>query len=200
MLKPPGKEQIDACRACPLYARATQGVPGEGPRNASMMLVGEQPGDGEDLAGRPFVGPAGQLLRQIMANAGLDAGAVYITNAVKHFSWEPRGKRRIHKTPAQREIAACQQWLDAEIAAVRPRLIVALGAVALRALMPGGLTITRARGATLEHLSGARLIATFHPSAALRAPDSARRDEIVEAIRDDLLRAWAEVDREPAVR
>jgi DNA polymerase len=165
-----------------------------------MMLVGEQPGDGEDLAGRPFVGPAGQLLRQIMANAGLDAGAVYITNAVKHFSWEPRGKRRIHKTPAQREIAACQQWLDAEIAAVRPRLIVALGAVALRALMPGGLTITRARGATLEHLSGARLIATFHPSAALRAPDSVRRDEIVEAIRDDLRRAWAEVDREPAVR
>jgi uracil-DNA glycosylase family protein len=200
MLKPPGKAQIEACRACPLYARATQGVPGEGPRNASMMLVGEQPGDAEDLAGRPFVGPAGQLLRGLMAEAGLDANAVYITNSVKHFSWEPRGKRRIHKTPAQREIAACQQWLDAEIAAVRPRLIVALGAVALRALMPGALTITRARGATLEHPSGARLIATFHPSAALRAPDPSRRDEIVEAIRDDLRRALAEVDLEPAAR
>ena len=200
MLKPPGKEEIDACRACPLYARATQGVPGEGPRNASIMLVGEQPGDTEDLAGRPFVGPAGRLLRGIMAEAGLKADAVYITNSVKHFSWEPRGKRRIHKTPAQREIAACAQWLDAEIAAVRPRLIVALGAVALRALMPGRLTLTGVRGATLEHPSGARLIATFHPSAALRAPDPARRDEIAEAIRDDLRRALAEVDLEPAER
>ncbi len=200
MLKPPGKEEIDACRACPLYARATQGVSGEGPRNASIMLVGEQPGDTEDLAGRPFVGPAGRLLRGIMAEAGLKADAVYITNSVKHFSWEPRGNRRIHKTPAQREIAACAQWLDAEIAAVRPRLLVALGAVALRALMPGRLTLTGVRGATLEHPSGARLIATFHPSAALRAPDPARRDEIAEAIRDDLRRALAEVDLEPAER
>jgi len=164
------------------------------------MLVGEQPGDVEDLNGRPFVGPAGRLLRGIMAEAGLDADAVYMTNAVKHFSWEPRGKRRIHKTPAQREIAACAQWLDAEIAAVRPRLIVALGAVALRALMRGGMTITGARGATLEHQSGARLIATFHPSAALRAPDSSRRNEILEAIRDDLRRALAEAGLEPALR
>ena len=200
MSKPPGKEEIDACRACPLYLRATQGVPGEGPRKASIMLVGEQPGDTEDLAGRPFVGPAGQLLRGIMAQVGLDADAVYITNAVKHFSWEPRGKRRIHKTPAQREIAACEQWLDAEIAAVRPRLIVALGAVALRALMPGRLTLASVRGTTLAHPSGARLIATFHPSAALRAPGPSRREEIAEAIRDELRRALTDVDLEPAVR
>ncbi len=162
------------------------------------MLVGEQPGDAEDLAGRPFVGPAGRLLRGLMVEAGLDASAVYITNSVKHFSWEPRGKRRIHKTPAQREIAACEQWLDAEIAALRPRVIVALGAVALRALMPGRLTITGARGKTLAHPAGARLIATFHPSAALRAPDPSRRDEIAAAIRDDLRRAVAEVGLEPA--
>ena len=199
-MKPPGKEEIDACRACPLYARATQGVPGEGPRNASIMLVGEQPGDTEDLAGRPFVGPAGRLLRGIIAEAGMNAHAVYLTNSVKHFSWEPRGKRRIHKTPAQREIAACAQWLDAEIAAVCPRIIVALGAVALRALMPGRPSITGARGATLEHPSGARLIATFHPSAALRAPDPSRREEIAEAIRDDLRRALAEVELESAER
>jgi len=164
------------------------------------MLVGEQPGDAEDLAGRPFVGPAGRLLRGLMGEAGLDASAVYITNSVKHFSWEPRGKRRIHKTPAQREIAACEQWLDAEMAAVRPRVIVALGAVALRALMPGSPTITGSRGKTLAHPSGARLIATFHPSAALRAPDPSRRDEIVAAIRDDLRRAVAEVGLEPAAR
>jgi len=200
MPRPPGKEQIDACRACPLYARATQGVPGEGPRNASIMLVGEQPGDAEDLAGRPFVGPAGRLLRGLMVEAGLGADAVYITNSVKHFSWEPRGKRRIHKTPAQREIAACEQWLDAEIAALRPRVIVALGAVALRALMPGRLTITGARGKTLAHPTGARLIATFHPSAALRAPDPSRRDEIAAAIRDDLRRAVVEVGLEAAAR
>ena len=189
MKKPPDKASLDGCRACDLWARATQAVPGEGPPKATVMLVGEQPGDAEDVAGRPFVGPAGQLLRGVMQEAGMTPDTVYITNAVKHFSWEPRGKRRIHKTPAQREVAACEQWLEAEIAAIRPRVIVALGAVALRALLPGKMTVAGARGTTLSHASGAALVATFHPSAALRAPDNARRDEIVAAIGEDLRRA-----------
>lgn len=197
MAKPPNKASLDACRACALWARATQAVPGEGPKQAAIMLVGEQPGDAEDVAGRPFVGPAGQLLRRVMDEAGMPADTVYITNAVKHFSWEPRGKRRIHKTPAQREVAACEQWLDAEIAAIRPRVIVALGAVALRALLPGKMSVTSARGTTLPHASGARLVATFHPSAALRAPDEAGRGKIVAAIRDDLRRALREAEGEP---
>jgi DNA polymerase len=199
MTKPPDKASLDGCRACDLWARATQAVPGEGLTKATVMLVGEQPGDAEDIAGRPFVGPAGQLLRRVMQEVGMAPDTVYITNAVKHFSWLPRGKRRIHKTPAQREVAACEQWLDAEIAAVRPRVIVALGAIALRALMPGKLTVTGARGATLSHASGARLVATFHPSAALRAPDAARRDEIVAAIGEDLQRALREATASPVV-
>jgi DNA polymerase len=133
---PPGKKDIDACRRCPLWERATQGVPGEGPRRARIMLVGEQPGDEEDLQGKPFVGPAGRLLRWAMDEAGIEAGDA-VTNAVKHFSWEPRGKRRIHKTPAQREIAACHDWLEAEMTAVRPAVIVTLGATALGAPEPG---------------------------------------------------------------
>ena len=195
--KPPGKASLDGCRACDLWARASQAVPGEGPTKATVMLVGEQPGDAEDVAGRPFVGPAGQLLRGVMKEVGMTPGTVYITNAVKHFSWEPRGKRRIHKTPVQREITACEQWLDAEIAAVRPRVIVALGAVALRALLPGKMTVSGARGSTLPHPSGARLIATFHPSAALRAPDAARRNEIVAALGEDLRRALREATASP---
>ena len=131
---PPSKKDIDTCRRCPLWERATQGVPGEGPRRARVMLVGEQPGDEEDLQGKPFVGPAGRLLRRAMAGASLSAEDTYVTNAVKHFSWEPRGKRRIHKTPAQREIAACHDWLDAELAAVKPVVIVTLGATALFAV------------------------------------------------------------------
>ncbi len=197
MPKPPEKASLDACRSCDLWRRATQGVPGEGPQRATVMLVGEQPGDAEDIAGRPFVGPAGALLRRVMHDAGMAPDTVYITNAVKHFSWEPRGKRRIHKTPAQREIAACGQWLDAEIAAVRPRVIVAMGAVALRALLPGKMTVARARETTLRHPSGARVVATFHPSAALRAPDDARRDEIVAAIGADLRRASSEAVASP---
>ena len=198
MPKLPDRASLDACRACDLWARATQAVPGEGPKEATVMLIGEQPGDAEDIAGRPFVGPAGQLLRRLMQATGMAPDTVYITNAVKHFSFEPRGKRRIHKTPAQREIAACEQWLDAEIAAVRPRVIVALGAVALRALLPGKVTVAAAREATLRHASGARLVATFHPSAALRAPDDARRDEIVAAIGADLRRALREAAVSPA--
>jgi uracil-DNA glycosylase len=192
MPSPPSKKDLDACRRCSLWERAAQGVPGEGPRDARIMLVGEQPGDEEDVQGRPFVGPAGRLLRRAMTDAGIDPGDTSVTNAVKHFSWEPRGKRRIHKTPAQREIAACHDWLDAEIAAVKPVVIVTLGATALGAVLGKKTTITAARGATLSLPGGARLIATYHPSAVLRAPDEAARDQLYRALVADLERAARE--------
>lgn len=153
------------------------------------MLVGEQPGDDEDREGKPFVGPAGRLLRRAMEDAGLVPAKTYITNAVKHFSWEPRGTRRIHKTPAQREIAACHDWLEAEIAAERPRVVVALGATALRALLGRGIGVNEGRAASLQHASGAAVIATFHPSAVLRAPDKARKAELHDMLVGDLRRA-----------
>jgi DNA polymerase len=195
--KLPSKDELDACRRCRLGSIATQGVPGEGPRRARIMMVGEQPGDEEDLQGRPFVGPAGKLLRRAMDDAGIERAQAFITNAVKHFSFEPRGKRRIHKTPAQREIAACHAWLESELNAVRPRVIVALGATALGAVLGRKITITDARATpTLRHPEGARVIATFHPSAALRAPDEARRHELYDMIVADLKRARKAAERE----
>ncbi len=193
----PTKDDIDNCRRCPLWERATQGVPGEGPRGARLMLVGEQPGDAEDRAGRPFVGPAGDLLRRALDEIGVAPAEVYITNAVMHFSWEPRGIRRIHKTPAQREIAACHDWLEAEIASIRPACIVALGATALGALLGKRMAVSAAREATLHHSSGAIMIATYHPSALLRAPDPARRDELYHALVSDLRRALDAARRAP---
>ena len=189
MPHPPTHDDITACRRCPLWAHATQGVAGDGARHARLMLVGEQPGDEEDRQGLPFVGPAGLLLRRALAEAGIDVREVYVTNAVKHFKWEPRGKRRIHKTPAQKEIAACHAWLDQELAAVQPAVIVSLGATALAALAGRKMTITDARAATLSHESGVRLVATYHPSAALRAPDEARRHELFDIIVADLRKA-----------
>ena len=186
---PPKKSELDACRRCPLWERATQGVPGEGPRRARLMLVGEQPGDEEDLQGKPFVGPAGRLLRRALEGAGVPAADVYITNAVKHFSWEPRGKRRIHKTPAQREIAACHYWLEREIDTERPAIIVALGATALRAILNRKINIAEARAVTLSHESGAHVVATYHPSAILRAPEKSRQAELYEMLVADLQRA-----------
>ena len=185
----PTKGDLDDCRRCPLWARATQGVPGEGPRRARLMLVGEQPGDEEDRQGKPFVGPAGRLLRGALDEAGISSGDVYITNAVKHFSWEPRGQRRIHKTPAQREIAACHDWLEAEIAAERPAVIVALGATALRAILGRRITVAGARTSMQRHAGGAPVLATYHPSAVLRAPDKTRQAELHRALVDDLKRA-----------
>lgn len=185
----PSKADLDKCRRCDLWKRATQGVPGEGPRRARLMLVGEQPGDEEDREGKPFVGPAGKLLRRALDNAGISPDDVYITNAVKHFSWEPRGPRRIHKTPAQREIAACRDWLDSEIAALRPAVIVALGATALRAILDRRISITEARATTLEHAGGAQVVATYHPSAILRAPEMSRRAELYDLLVEDLKRA-----------
>jgi DNA polymerase len=190
------KPALDACRRCPLGANATQAVPGEGAAKARLMLVGEQPGDEEDLAGRPFVGPAGRLLRKALADAGIDVADAYVTNAVKHFSFEPRGKRRIHKTPAQREIDACRSWLETEIANVRPRVIVALGASALYGLQRERHKVGEARSAALMHASGARVVASYHPSAVLRAPDEAAQARLYAALVEDLRSAAALVGEE----
>src|SRR6266446_10588168 len=144
------REASRECTACHLYKRATQTVFGEGPKSAAIMLVGEQPGDSEDVAGKPFVGPAGKIIDQALEEAGIDRKAVYVTNAVKHFKWEPRGKRRIHKKPNSREIAACRPWLDAEIAAIRPKIIVCLGATAAQALLGRNFRVTERRGELLK--------------------------------------------------
>ena len=188
---PHAPSTLDACRRCPLWERATQAVPGAGPGHAPVMLVGEQPGDEEDLAGKPFVGPAGRILWRACDDAGVDREAVYVTNAVKHFSFEPRGTRRIHKTPAQREIEACRAWLDDEIGKVRPQVIVALGASALFSLVRKRLGVAAARDTPLIHPSGARIVATYHPSAVLRASDEQARAATFEALAYDLRNARA---------
>jgi probable DNA metabolism protein len=177
-----------ACRRCDLWKRATQAVLGEGPENASIMLVGEQPGDEEDLRGRPFVGPAGRLLDHALKTAGVVRNDLFVTNAVKHFKWEPRGKRRLHKRPDQQEISACNMWLDQEIARVSPRVIVALGATALRALAGTAQSIESARRETFQHPSGAQLLITYHPSAILRA-EGERAEQLRTALIEDLRRA-----------
>ena len=187
----PDKLAIDACRRCELCERATQGVAGEGPTHAAVMIVGEQPGDEEDLQGRPFVGPAGTLLRAAIAASGLAIESVFLTNAVKHFGWEPRGKRRIHKTPAQRHLAACSVWLDAEISRAQPAMIVALGATAIQALCGKRLNVGDARDRRIEHPSGARVIATYHPSAILRAQDEGERARLRALLVSDLAKAAA---------
>jgi DNA polymerase len=161
-------EQVQRCRECPLAEHATQSVPGEGPLRPALMFVGEQPGDQEDLRGRPFVGPAGQLLERALAQLGVDRGSVYITNAVRHFKFELRGKRRIHKTPTQQEAAACLHWLEEEIALVQPRAIVALGATAARSLLGRTLAVMSERGEWFERPDGLRVLVTLHPSALLR--------------------------------
>jgi DNA polymerase len=160
-----------ACTRCPLYRNATQVVPGEGPARARLMMVGEQPGDQEDRAGKPFVGPAGRLLDRAIAEAGIDRNAVFVTNAVKHFKFEPRGKRRLHQKPNAHEIERCKWWNDIERALVRPTLIAALGATAARSLFGKVVTITRMRGRLHELDDGTAAIVTTHPSALLRMPD-----------------------------
>ncbi|RAI33380.1 UdgX family uracil-DNA binding protein [Rhodoplanes serenus] len=166
------RAEIAACRRCPLHGPATQAVCGTGPKHAAVVLVGEQPGDQEDLAGAPFVGPAGQLLDRALAEAGLDRGALYLTNAVKHFKYEPRGKRRLHKTPNAAEVTACRWWLDRELAALAPRLVVALGATAATALAGRPVSVLRERG---PMRFGARPgYVTVHPSYLLRLPEAAQ--------------------------
>ena len=180
------REAIDRCRACPLWERATQGVPGEGKPHARVMLIGEQPGDQEDRAGRPFVGPAGKLLDAALEKAGVDRSEVFVTNVVKHFSWFPRGKRRMHKTPAQSEVAACLDWLEAEVSLVHPHVMVCLGATAAKALLGRDFRVTVQRGRVLEGSMAPYVIATVHPSAILRIADPRERDEAFERFVADL--------------
>ena len=163
------------CRACDLWRRGTQTVFGEGSSRALVMLVGEQPGDREDLEGRPFVGPAGRILDAALEKAGIDRSAVYVSNAVKHFKWEPRGKRRIHQKPNAVEIAACRPWLDAELAVVRPDVLVCLGATAAQALLGRSFRVSRQRGQFVASALAPRVLATVHPSSILRAPDDETR-------------------------
>jgi DNA polymerase len=183
------KDKLDECRRCELWEHATQGVPGEGPAGARIMLVGEQPGDEEDVQGRPFVGPAGRLLRTLLDEAGIPVGRVYMTNAVKHFHFEPRGKRRIHKTPLQRHVAACHVWLEAELARERPAVIVTLGATALAAVYGNRIAIVQARTRKLANAQGTPIVATYHPSAILRVPDHDARVKLRDVLVADLARA-----------
>src|SRR3954452_22347740 len=162
------REDARACQDCPLWANATQTVFGVGDPHARVMMVGEQPGDEEDKKGLPFVGPAGRLLDKALGEAGVDREHLYVTNAVKHFKWEPRGKRRLHKTPAQREIDACHQWLEREIATIQPALVVCLGATAAKSLLGAAFRITKSRGQLIQREGLPDLLATFHPSYLLR--------------------------------
>lgn len=173
------------CKACPLYLRGTQTVFGEGPRRAELMLVGEQPGDAEDSAGHPFVGPAGKLLDRALDEAGIDRSLVYLTNVVKHFKWEPRGKRRIHAKPNAAEMGACRPWLETEIALVKPRVLVCLGATAAQALLGKAFKVSRQRGELVASSLAPIVTATVHPSSILRAPDDeARRSEMGAFVAD----------------
>jgi uracil-DNA glycosylase len=176
------REEAASCTRCPLYANATQTVFGEG-RTRGMMLVGEQPGDQEDLAGKPFVGPAGRLLRELLGEAGIDAERVYVTNAVKHFKWRPRGTRRIHDKPSWSEIRACGHWLGLELEAVRPTLVVCLGATAAQSLLGRTARVGQLRGSPVELPDGGQALVTIHPSAILRAED---RDEMRAGLLADL--------------
>jgi uracil-DNA glycosylase len=175
-----------SCEGCDLYKQATQTVFGEGPRRARVMLVGEQPGDQEDLQGAPFVGPAGDVLNRALAEVGLARGDVYMTNAVKHFKWEPRGKRRIHKKPRISEIKACRPWLEAEIRAIKPTVVVCLGATAAQAVLGSQFKLMAQRGQILTSQLAQTVIATIHPSAVLRAPDAEGRRTAYEMLVADL--------------
>lgn len=183
---------LQNCRRCPLWRDATQGVCGQGPREARLMIVGEQPGDHEDLAGQPFVGPAGQVLDAALAEAGIDRSEVYLTNAVKHFKHEPRGKRRLHKTPNAGEVQACRWWLDQERRLVKPRLILALGATASLAVLGRKPSIMAERGAVIDTPDGARALLTLHPAFVLRMPDLEERRRARMALVEDLRMARTE--------
>ncbi len=187
------KSAARGCRACDLWRRATQTVFGEGSASADVMLVGEQPGNDEDLAGHPFIGPAGRLLNDALAQAGIDRDRTYVTNVVKHFKWEPRGKRRIHAKPKAGEIGACRPWLDAEIAVVHPRIIVCLGATAAKALLGASFKVSVDRGRFVESPLAPLVTATVHPSSILREPDSAARRDAMRAFVRDLKKVKAKL-------
>jgi uracil-DNA glycosylase len=179
------RDAARGCRGCPLWKRGSQTVFGEGPAAARVLMVGEQPGDREDMAGRPFVGPAGRLLDEALVAAGIDRGDVYVTNAVKHFKWEPAGKRRLHKKPNAREIAACRPWLDAEIETLHPAVVVALGATAAQALMGASFRVTRDRGKVFTDVPWAEsFVATVHPSSILRGDPAEREAALALFVKD----------------
>jgi DNA polymerase len=186
----PITDDLHHCRRCDLWKHAARAVAGEGAAHARIMLVGEQPGDEEDLRGHPFVGPAGRMLDQCLVSANIERNEIFVTNAVKHFKWEPRGKRRLHKKPDLREINACNVWLQMEISRVKPHVLVALGATAVRALLGRTLTIAAARRQTLRHSSGVRVLVSYHPSAILRATGE-YADQLRTALVEDLTRAGA---------
>jgi uracil-DNA glycosylase family protein len=179
------------CQACPLWRTGTQTVFGEGAVRSRIMFVGEQPGNDEDLAGKPFVGPAGKLLDRALEAAGIDRSLAYVTNVVKHFKWEPRGKRRLHKKPNSREIAACRPWLDAEIGVLKPQVIVCLGATAAQALLGRDFRVSVQRGQFIDSPLAPKVMATVHPSSILRAPDEAKRQTEMERFIEDLRRIRA---------
>src|ERR1700747_2557384 len=189
------KAAAKKCQACDLWKHATQTVFGEGLPNAKIILIGEQPGNHEDLEGKPFVGPAGHLLDEALAEAGINRDKVYVTNAVKHFKWEPRGKRRIHQKPNSREIAACRPWLEAELRIIKPKLVVALGATAAQTIFGPSFRVTRERGEVLSSKLAPRVLATVHPSSLLRQPDEESRQREYKNFVSDLraaLRAASE--------
>jgi uracil-DNA glycosylase family protein len=176
----------EKCRGCDLYKTATQVVFGDGPKRARIMLIGEQPGDQEDRQGEPFVGPAGALLDKALTDAGIPRDQVFLTNAVKHFKWEPRGKRRIHKKPRMSEVKACRPWLEAELRAVQPAVVVCLGATAAQSMLGASFKLMKERGQLVSSPIAPRVVATIHPSAVLRAPDSQGRRAAYEMLVADL--------------
>ena len=191
--QPPGSRDLDVlrsaakkCKACPLWKSGTQTVFGEGPARARIIFVGEQPGDKEDLEGKPFVGPAGRMLDKALEEAGVDRSETYVTNAVKHFKWEPAGKRRIHKKPNSREIAACRPWLLSEIESLQPELIVCLGVTAAQSVLQRSVKITEERGKLLDSPHGAKVLVTAHPSSLLRIPNEEDKEAAWKAFVKDL--------------
>lgn len=187
--------EAKGCTRCPLYRNATQTVFGEGPVGALLMLVGEQPGDREDLAGKPFVGPAGKMLDRALEEAGVDRTLVYVTNVVKHFKNEPRGKRRLHKKPNRSEVEVCKVWLDQEIALVGPRLVMAMGVTAASALAGKTVTLSKLRGQEIVFADGRRGMVTIHPSSILRVPDEAGRQAAYAGLVKDLGKALKALDK-----
>ncbi|HLG96371.1 MAG TPA: UdgX family uracil-DNA binding protein [Bryobacteraceae bacterium] len=192
------QQAVQRCRGCDLYRFATQAVFGEGPVHASILFIGEQPGNDEDLQGRPFVGPAGKLLDRALAEAGIDRSDVYVTNAVKHFKFEERGKRRLHKKPRASEVEACYPWLDAELAVIQPKIVVCLGATAAQAMLGPAFRLTKERGKFFPHDQAPRVTATVHPSAILRAPDAEQRHAQYRDFVADLKRIRDALDALPS--
>jgi len=194
------RRAAEGCRACALWERGTRTVFGEGSAASDVMLVGEQPGDREDLEGRPFVGPAGQLLDRALEAAGIDRRKVYVTNVVKHFNWEPKGKRRIHKKPAAEHIRACRPWLEAELRVVKPKVLVCLGATAAQAIVGRDFRLSRHRGEFVDTDLDPMVTATVHPSSILRAPDDRARREAMDAFVADLRTVARALGGEPSTR